>query len=288
MDDLIEFARTEKQAGDIEPWAATIGQLYRLGALDLEDALWVLKLYNTYDDLGSAWRCYRTWPSPRAWMSAHDRSAAATFPISRERRNLYGGRVIRHLDSYAGCLDGRTQASWLADGGTGLDGLTRHLRAVWGVGRLAAFEWAEFLAKIIGVRVRLTGAQLWESSGPRQSLERLYGPMAGPRDLDVAASDCRASLSAAGVSLSWWDFETVVCDFKVMCNGRYYPGKHIAMIRDEIEGLAVETDRDLLRRALAATVPEAWMRAIKPGVDKAMNKVYRDSGRVPGLTEVAA
>lgn len=288
LDDLVAFARLEVAAGDIEPWAAVLAELRRNGTLDDEQALWAVKLYNATDDIGSAWGIRALWPSPAAWLADPDHSAAGGFPCSRERRNLRGGRIIRHLDSYTVDVGTWTQRRWLAEalpaGGTPADGfwsMVLYLRRVWGVGRQTAFEWCEFVAKVADMAVEAPDAYLWDSSGPRESLERLYNAGASastPGQLDEWSAACRAHLAAGGVDLSWWDFETVICDFNVMRKGRYYPGQHIAMIREEIEGLT-DPHRSALRDALRAVVPAPWC-FVPPGVDKTLARAYRDTGAI--------
>jgi len=286
--DLVMFARLEVAAADIEPWAAILEHLHRGGYLDDEEALWAVKLYNATDDLGTTWRLRDRWPTPAAWSSDLDHTFARGLPLSRERRNLRGGRITQHLDSYLAHLHGQTQSTWLWEavppGATPTEAfgtLIPYLRRVWGVGRQTAFEWCEFVAKVGGLPVEAPDAYLWESSGPRESLERLYNrgaPAPSPQWLNTVAADCRAALAAAGVALTWWDFETVICDFKVMCKGRYYPGQHIAMIREEIEGLP-DPHRGHLRRALQAVVPAPWC-DVPPGPDKALARAYRDTGAI--------
>lgn len=287
LSDLVSFARLEVAAGDIEPWAELLTYLASSAALDEEEALWAVKLYNATDDLGSTWRLRERWPTPAAWAADADRAYAATLPLSRERRNLYGGRIIRHLTSYTSALGGQAQRLWLQEGvpagasptdafGT----LLPYLRRVWGTGRQSAFEWAEFVAKVAQMPVDAPDAYLWEASGPRHSIEDIYAggrPAPSRQWLDDRAAECREVLRVeGGLDLSWWDFETVICDFKVMRRGRYYPGQHIAMIREEIEGLP-DPHRSTLRSALSAVVPAPWC-DIAPGADKALARAYRDTG----------
>src|SRR5262249_14361465 len=114
--------------------------------------------------------------------------------------------------------------------------LMDHLRPVWGVGRQTAFEWAEFICKVLGLPVEPADDVLWESSGPRRSIQALYGEVMPTEEwLDDRAEECKAFLVDEGVDLSWWDFETIICDFHVMRAGRYYPGRHLAALREEIQ-----------------------------------------------------
>lgn len=290
--DLVAFARLEVDSGDLEPWAEVIGWLHFTGELPREDVLWLIKLYNAFDSLGSAWAVFRRWPSPDAWAfspDALDVGVLAMYPCTNERRHLRGGhpsKMVRHLDSYHGHVTGPgSQWAWLCSPivpeapGLSFTLLTTWMRNVWGVGRQSAFEWAEFAGKAAGLPVRAGDAQLWESEGPRRSLQRLYGePRPTRRWLDDAATDLRWRLAEEGVSLEWWDLETVICDFNVMRDGRYYPGRHLAALREEIEGIPPD-DRALLEEAWAAVVPEPWA-SIAPGIDKAQMPVYARTGRI--------
>jgi len=280
--DLAAFARIEVDSRDVEPWADLLGWLRTSGALDAETVAWLVKLYNAYDDLGSAWQVYARWRSPMEWAAALDADEAAKYPCTQERRNLRGGRVLRHLGDYTARLAGDRQLAWLRRPLAGepqadFVRLTAHLRSVWGVGRQTAFEWAEFCRKCLAVQVEAPDAQLWESEGPRRSLQRLYGnDNPTPGWLELVADICRAVLAERGVPLIWEDFETIVCDYNVARDGRYYPGKHLAALRAEIASVP-EHDRPLLEEAWHAVVPSPWC-DISPGIDKAKLRVYRDSG----------
>ena len=294
LDDLVTFARIEVAANDLEPWAEILGWCRAEGHLDDETALWAISLYNTYDDLGSAFGVLGRWGTPDVWARAVDGLDAAEFPCTQERRNLRGGKVLRRLDSYIASLDGRTQRSWTESVLVGDDPardfkrLLVHLRGVWGVGRQSAFEWAEFLAKAAGLDVHAPDAELWESEGPRRSLQRIYGRDAAhatPAWLNDVAAHARHYLAERGVDLEWEDFETVICDFNVMRDGRYYPGRHLAALREEIDGIKDPDHQAILEAGWMAVVPEEW-RTIGPGIDKALLPLYRDTGAIVTPAEI--
>lgn len=284
LDDLAAFAAIEVQSHDLEPWAELIGALLRDGTLDREETHWLVKGYNAYDALSSAWKLVSRWSGPMEWLEAPDRDDARQWPCTNERRNLRAGKVLIHLESYAAHLGGLTQDAWVS-GGLAPEApdpwgaLTGYLRSVWGVGRQTAFEWAEFLAKCLGVPVVAADAQLWESEGPRRALQRIYGnPKPSQSWLDERALECKEGLAERGVDLPWEDFETVICDFNVMRDGRYYPGRHLAALREEIDEVPAE-DREPLERAWRSFVPEGWA-DIAPGIDKSLLPVYRNTGKI--------
>jgi hypothetical protein len=284
LDDLVAFARVEVDSGDLEPWAEIVRELHVIGALGVEATYWVVKLYNGFDSLGSALRAYERWSSVNDWRG--DRAPAVLdLPLTQERRGLRGGKIRRHLDDYAGHLGPDTQREWIrgALGRVSAEEdwlrLEAQLRGIYGVGRQTAFEWAEFLAKCLGVDVSAPDARLWESEGPRRALQRLYGePNPSAAWLNERAEECRAHLAAAGVELAWVDFETVICDFNVMRDGRYYPGRHLAALREEIVE-APESFQEALSEAWERVVSPRWQ-TIKPGIQKALLPVYRDTGEM--------
>lgn len=282
LNDLVTFARIEVASNDIEPWAAVIG------ALDLprEQKTWLATLYNTHDDLHSAWSSMRLWPTPRDWGRAENRHKAAEFHCTQERRNLRGGRVLQRHASYLSALGLFTEEQWMRralDPGLSPGGnfrlLTEQMRTVWGVGRQSAFEWAEFAGKVMGLPVDAADGQLWESSGPRRSLEDLFQMTEpSPAQLDDAARITRDYLFGEGVDLAWVDFETVICDFLVMRRGRYYPGRHLAALRDEIWTLPDPNDREMAKSAWYSAIPAPWAEIPLGGIDDAKQTVYRTYG----------
>ena len=282
LGDLVTFARVESDSRDVEPWADILAHL----DLPLRDRIWLMTLYNTYDDLHSAFSCYRRWPSISAWATATDRHDVARYNCTQERRNLRGGRVLQRFASYATAVGDLDEESWMRqvcvtdDPGKNFAALTGHMRQVWGVGRQSAFEWAEFAGKVAGLPVDAADGQLFESSGPRRCLERIFYMHAPtPSELEHAANVCRDYLACEGVNLAWVDFETIICDFNVMRDGRYYPGRHLAALREEIDTLPDPNDRDILNAAWFSFVPEPWAR-IAPGIDPTKMPVYRNTGRM--------
>lgn len=287
LDALARFARAEVAANDIEPWAATLAELHRAGAFaGDEEAHWAVALYNTYDGFGSAFGVLARWPGPLGWSLAEDRDDVARFECTQERRNLRGGRVVKRFASYASLVGLDTQEAWLRRGLAGgspaadFTLLTIWMRRVWGVGRQSAFEWAEFVAKVFGWAIDCEDGQWWESEGPRRSLQRLYGnPTPSVGWLNDRAHECREWLaSEQGVNLAWVDFETVICDFNVMRDGRYYVGRHLAALREEIDS-APEAWRDPLEAAWLTIVPEKWQ-GIAPGIDPEKMPVFARTGEI--------
>lgn len=288
LNDLLTFGHWMVRMHDLEPWAEIIAAL----DLDDEDDLWLIKAYNAFDSLASAWTFVERWPSPAAWRGSGTADAVRDLTCTQERRGLRGGRVARHFDSYLDHLGTLTQEQWLSFGLVAEDapeanwiGVEGQIGDIWGVGRQTSFEWAEFLAKAAAFPLAAPNARLWESTGPRRSLMRLYGNDAPTAAwLEAAAEHSRGWLAERGLDLTWEDYETLICDFNVMRDGRYYPGRHLAALAEEIEEIP-EPGRSILREAWCSFVPAEYQQ-IRPGIDKALLAVYRDTGSI--VTDLAA
>lgn len=284
--DLVAFARIEAETHDVAPWADVLSG----AGFERSFTQWISTLYNTFDDYGSAFAVADRWPSLAEWADDPfgdvELADGRRFIIRRERRNLHGGRVSQRMGSYADLVGDRTEEEWLNLGVVGdtdhdrFTNLCAHMRQVWGVGRQAAFEWAEFQGKVMGAPVYAGHAFLWESEGPRRSLQRIYGEPKPTRQwLDDRAEETMELLRSHGVELAWWDFETIICDFNVMRDGRYYPGKHLAALREEIDLVPSELDRAALLDAWHDVIPAPWV-DIAPGVRKDLLLAYRDTGHL--------
>lgn len=278
--DLVAFARVEVASRDVEPWADMFKVVYEERLLPPEEAIWLTTLYNTYDRVDSALAVFNRWPTPWHWAGDPKRDEARNFPCAQERRNLHGGKVNRRHAGYVESLAGCDQLGWMLkilefeSPGEDFKLLTAHMRTIWGVGRQAAFEWAEFAGKCFGLPVDAADGQLWESSGPRQSLEALYDCRT-QAELDWAAYECKEHLADAGIPLKWVDFETIICDFKVMVRGRYFPGRHITMLKAEVAG------NEMLTYAFNKVVPPEWA-SIPAGIDMDphLRGLYKQTGKI--------
>lgn len=283
--DLALFAAMEVASGDLEPWAAMLSAIKKARNLGVEETLWMIKLYNAYDALDSTWNMATRWPTPFAWFMDPKWQEAANYPCTQERRGLRGGRVLNHLKSYFERA-GLNQLAWLEKCPKDYWALTKHVRSIWGVGRQTAFEWLEFLNKVADQGIYAPDAALWESLGPRRSLEALWNDNTPTeKQLNKYASDTREYIAEHGTCLAWEDFETVICDFHVMRTGGYYPGRHLAAVRGEIEGVTKPAQRMALLDLFTEIIPEPWNR-IAPGIDKSLLPFYRDTGEIQHLEDI--
>lgn len=283
LDDLVVFVRAELAAKDIEPWADMFKVVYDEQLLPPEEAVWLTTLYNTYDRVDSALTVHGRWPTPHHWGADPDRWEACLSPCAQERRNLHGGKVNRRHQGYVDQLGDSSQLVWLAkpvvgdNEGDDFRRLSAHMRQIWGVGRQAAFEWAEFAGKCFGLPVDAADGQLYDSSGPRSSIEAIFngGDKMKADELDTAADWLRNYLAGEGLDVPFVDLETLVCDFKVMRHGGYFVGRHITALKGEIAG------HELLEYAFNKVIPPEW--AAIPGgldMDPGLRGHYKRTGHI--------
>lgn len=286
LKDFFIYSQAELASNDIAPWADLFRVIYEEELLPRADAWWLTTLYNTYDRTDSAWRYYQRWPSLARWNVDPRKADAAShqlYPRTGERRNLHGGSVLRRLQSYSDILGEQDPLTWLCQSldydspGADFATLTLQMRQVWGVGRQAAFEWAEFAGKVIGLPIDAADGQFYESSGPRQSIERMYnaGNKMTEDELNWAANDLQARLSLEGMDVPFVDLETMVCDFNVMRNGRYFVGRHLTALRGEVQGF------EMLEYAFSKVVPKEWA-DVPAGLemDPVLRKHYKTTGEI--------
>lgn len=283
LHDFVAFARAELAANDVEPWAEMFKVVYEEQLLPQEEAIWLTTLYNTYDRVDSSLGVYNRWPTPHHWAADPNREEARQFPCAQERRNLHGGKVNRRHQEYADALGDRSQLVWLAEPlefdslGDDFRRLSAHMRSIWGVGRQAAFEWAEFAGKCFSLPVDAADGQLYDSSGPRESIEALYndGNKMTADELNAAADHLQGTLAHEGLDVPFVDLETLVCDFKVMRKGGYFVGRHITALKGEIAG------NELLEYAFAKVIPTDWA-SIPGGLDMEprLRGLYKSTGHI--------
>lgn len=284
LEDFVKFAKAEVAANDVEPWAEMFRVVYQEKLMPQEEAIWLTTLYNTHDRVDSALGVHGRWPTPHHWAADPNREEARQWPCAQERRNLHGGKVNRRHQGYVDLLGDRSQLEWLWDpidvigsNGDNFRELTKHLLQIWGVGRQAAFEWAEFAGKCFSLPVDAADGQLYDSSGPRESIEALYngGERMKAEELDAAADHLRNYLASYGVDVPFVDLETLVCDFKVMRKGGYFVGRHITALKGEIAG------NELLEYAFNKVIPAEWA-AIPGGLDMEprLRGLYKKTGHI--------
>lgn len=228
--------------------------------------------YMAYYQDGSAWR----------YLLGGGKAGGVdplSLPISYQRRNLFGGRIARHLAD----LEGRGDlAAWLGSAGdwAGVVGL---LGEVYGNGRWASYTSAEMLAGM-GLCSVPQGYAIAGSSGPSEGLGFLGLPAT-----ERAAASLHRSLLGEGVDGRPEVFESYLCNWSRVCKGDFYVGQNLDRQQGrlrKVETLLGVAFRQPWRARLAV-LPRDGLGEVSgwAGVDKKRAKAYRDTGRVLAPSE---
>lgn len=273
IDDVATFAAAHVSSWDIDPVYPVLRWIEQRMFDNESDALNGTLIYCAYYNLASAVEVMRdgwTWDKLR-------------LPTGVERRNLRGGiNMARHRDSL-NSLPYDSWADWLLATGSDWESIYRQAALPWGNGRWACYKLCELLQEVHGWRISAPDMGNEGSTGPVKGLEDLYGSLPTVAEQDAAAADLRTRLAATGVSLSWSQLETVLCDFHSMRNGHYYVGHDIDLMQEQLERAEVsEPIRRLIYEARREALPNEYLGELNGwiGVDRERRTRYQYWGEV--------
>lgn len=297
FEDLSFFLRHMLYSQDLDPLYPVLRHL-QLG-MDREQALWLSFLYVAWYNLPSGWAAYNAYPH-EIDLLAH--FADPTWPTGTERRANRGGKVKDHILSYRLALVGhRSQHDWYTKGLNMNPTRRRHLHDNWRIvnerlqelflnGRWAAYKHCEVLAKVNGLPLLAPDMGHAFSSGPREGLEMLYGPLAGNDSTTIAELDTRGEdllyrLQSEGHQVEIEEVETILCNWKSLVKGKYYVGNDIDELQEQIlvaeeRGILSKHESSFLWRARRKTIPHEYLGELGGwhGPDKQRRKAYKDRG----------
>ena len=237
FNDFLHFSQRQYDSLDYDPFHPMLIELQK--GMDPEEALWHSTLYMAYYNVGSfqvAFEegppCGRPFPE---WL--------ARLPVGVQRRNLRGGKVLTHLDSYVRLAhEHGSQRDYLTAGFTGdpkadWATLQDNVGKAWGNGRWSIFTTSELYQKVNNIPVLPCNLMNDGSSGPRAGLKILFNledPTVEELDkltdqLFVEASK-RLRTRIPYLPEGHYDYamlESQLCDFQSLCKGRYYVGRDI-------------------------------------------------------------
>lgn len=269
--DFLAFCRLQLASHDYDAHIPLLVTLRDSHDLDAEETAWLALLYMAYYSEGSMWAAF-TSPGVRSRTAL----PPAGLPITTQRRNLYGGRIVQHLqDLHA--IPGL--AAWLLPARSWPDLLAR-VGQVWGNGRWAAYTTSELLGVLLHLRAAApTTYEIAASTGPRRGMLAI--------GLSPSEADCsrlHRSLEAEGVCCTVSQLESLLCDFGGMCRGRFYPGRNIDRQQGRILTVQAHTGQTYpaLWRARLTTYPAATLgeRGGWAGINPGRLKHYASTGRL--------
>lgn len=241
--DLVTFGRHLVATKDLDPIYPLLKWVIQDQRLDDEQAHWLVYLYLCAYNIPTAWAIFQEFNNPHFYSSSivdsftkWEAERRPCLRINIERRGLRGGKIVEALKSYSCLVAATPQHHWLMATTDGkFDRLWDFLQKVKFVGRWAAFKWLDLLKHVLDYDIEFQDMRLAYCTGPRQALEELY--LDGQRNdrqdgpyiewLNVVGMQLRRALGSSGLSLTYDELETVLCNFHSTMHGRYYVGHDI-------------------------------------------------------------
>lgn len=246
-DRVLEIQVTTK---DFDTEHPTIIQMMENEGIDRQsdEGIWWTLTYMAHYDEGSALAVCRS--SDPFKFPKH----VTRWPIAKNRRNLYGGRIKRH---YLALVRAKQNAkdwpyhNFEGDPKSDWSTLYNNLRAVWGNGRFGTYTTADMLHKVNQLPVEVMDMDNQGSTGPAKGLRHLFG-YSGNEHLvmDRLAEQCfkysiQHSPQLDYTTIDKGVIESVLCNYSGICRSVFYPGRNIDRQQDrliKIESMGVDAD----------------------------------------------
>jgi hypothetical protein len=293
----VTFAAEHVRSLDIDPVYPVLKDVLNRVADDEDKRLWGVFCYLSHYNLASGLRALSDYPAP------HIFDELPVLPTGVERRNFRGPgmgrrRLLQHVEAYLWATGVRGQQAWTQHGwDLRRDGDSVHnfnvffdrATQLYMNGRWAAFKWCELLREVLLYPLSAPDMCLQYCTGPKDGLCWLYGlPDNTPVPLlNMAAADLRAHLANRGVSLSWEQLETVLCDFNSVRQGHYYVGHDIDLMYEQITqatrlGTLPPRMATLVWEARARVFPTEYLAEINgwDGVQSSRKLAYAATGTI--------
>lgn len=288
MADFITFSSHLIDSKDQDPIYPVLSATYDLLDLDEEQRLWFTFMYLAFYMVPSGLAAFRRHPEPELLDPK-----LLKLPMMMQRRNLRGGKIRRHVQSYVEAIEGDTQDRWVRNGfkqgqpERNFEAFWLTSQQPWGNGRWTSYKWAEILKVVHGYELSAPDMKLDQCLGPRRGLEMMYSvPGAPTHVLNRAGDDLKARMEESlNLYLSWEDVETCLCCYHSLVEGRYYIGHDIDQLQEQIENAPIaERDRKLLMDARAMSLPHEYLGEMNGWHDLSFEKrkVYQRSHQIVG------
>lgn len=271
LKDFIYFSQRQYDCLDYDPFHPMLWHLQK--GMDTETALWHSVLYMAFYNMGSFHVVFNNCDvlkMPPEWT--------AKLPVGTQRRNLRGGRVLKHLADFikqakkAGGLDNflaqGMRGSWLHKPKANWRWLTWSVNGVWGNGRWSTYTSSELFQKANGLPVLPTDIMNEGSSGPRTGLSYVYN-LIPPKGAKVVPLLDKLALqfyelvkpqiktNIPYLPKRHYDLgmvESQLCDFNSLRKGRYYIGRDIDRDQDRLR----ETSKALKLLGRKDKLDDVW------------------------------
>lgn len=268
---FIDFCHIQLDTGDYDAHIPFLRGLVADYSLSREEAIWLGLLYMAYYTEGSMWVAFSS-------SKVRNRQCLppTDLPITTQRRNLYGGRIQRHLEE----LCQIESLCWWLDQATSWQELLDVVGSVYGNGRWASYTTSELLMHLGDLDLEPSSYEIVNSSGPRKGLIAL-GLEPNEQSAELVQ---QAIADDSGCHVPPSVLESLLCDWAGMNKGTFYAGRNIDRQQGRILAVEEITGRKLpvLWEVRSRVFPEETLGELNgwQGIDKKRLKAYRDCNRI--------
>ena len=267
---FVKFCAMQLETGDYDAHIPFLMELKKRLRLSKEHSVWLGFLYMAYYTEGSAYVAFSD-------KQVRDRVKLppSDLPITTQRRNLYGGRITRHLEELH---EIPKLHKWLSVSDSWSSLLDR-VGSVYGNGRWANYTTSELISHLGELGIEPDTYEILQSSGPRKGLVAL-----DLQPTDSAAKLVADKLAIQGIEIPASVLESLLCDWAGMNKGTFYAGRNIDRQQGRIlqveEKLGVKLDllwfiRRKVFPAYSLGELNGW-----EGIDKKRLKKFRDERKI--------
>lgn len=288
---FIQFGKHLIGSKDIDPVYPVLRRLER--GLTEEQKLWMSFLYVGWYHLPVAAEVFDLFPEPNRDLLNY---INPKFPTGIERRAHRGGNITKHLEDFFSKIESAGGIKWYFTNGLYHDDhrqnwmvMNERLQQIHGNGRWAAYKHCEILRRVHHLPLEAPDMGNRFSSGPREGLATLYGPLEGQGDaviltLDKQGLDLQRRLKKQGLAVDIEQLETILCNWKSLVKGKYYVGHDIDEMQEQIRRYPFvnkATSRQLFS-ARKMALPRHYLGELNgwEGIDKQRMAAYRDRNKI--------
>lgn len=237
---FVKFVKLQLETGDYDAHIPMLRHLCTVHQLPLHERAWLAILYMAYYSEGSMWVAFN-----RKGVREREQLPPINLPITQQRRNLYGGRILKHFESWNGI---ERLGPWLLEADDWPQ-LMEKVGSIWGNGRWATFTSSELILEVTQARIDATTYEIVNSSGPRKGLMDL-----GLEPSEPEADWLRFWLLKQGVEVTHTQLESLLCDWHGMCKGNFYAGRNI----DRQQGRLLDCEEFGRKRGIVVDLEAVW------------------------------
>lgn len=288
MSSLLEDYRTwhwlQVETRDLDPIYDTLRVLSDQWGLDQQQRAWLCVCHVAYYHVSVTVQMFERCPTPLdipETEAGMEELGLLSWPTGIERR---GHRtpppLIKHLAGLRRDL-ADDPLGWLGADGWDWPALNARITELQGNGRWAAYKLAEMLQKVADVPTVATDAGHRNSSGPRKGLSQLFEDLPAGQDagaiaqLDELTEELRSWVGESDVA----QIETSLCSWNSLVGGRFYLGRDIDVMQEDMSHPRVEQSLSLWE-ARRAALPSEMLGEVQgwPGQRKELKRLYADQG----------